>query len=47
MGRQAIKLGAVLIGTYLVVAYATGSGKVIAAATKGTSNVIRTLQARG
>ena len=44
--RTALRYSAMLIGTYLVVAYATGSGTVIAAATKGGSNVIKAFQGR-
>jgi hypothetical protein len=46
MGKQALKLSAVLIGTYLVAAYATGFGKLMLnAGTAGTS-VIKTFQGR-
>jgi hypothetical protein len=47
MGRTALKYGAGLIGLYLVVAYATGSGQVIGALTNGSAVVTRALQARG
>lgn len=45
--RKAILGAGALIGLYLVVAYATGSGKVIDSASKGAGTVIKTLQARG
>ena len=44
--RQLMKYGALLIGGYLLVAYATGSGAVITKATSGASNVIRSFQGR-
>lgn len=44
--RTGLKYGAMLIGTYLVVAYATGSGQVITALTQGGQNVIRAFQGR-
>lgn len=46
MGRNALKYGATLIGLYLLVAYATGSGKVITDAASGTGSVIKAFQAR-
>lgn len=46
MGRQALKLGGVLIGMYLLVAYATGSGKVISTTTSGGVGLIKALQGR-
>jgi hypothetical protein len=44
--RIALKYSAMLIGTYLVVAYATGSGTVINAATAGGRNLITAFQGR-
>lgn len=44
--RTALKYSAMLIGTYLVVAYATGSGQVITSAAKGGVNVIKAFQGR-
>jgi len=35
-----------LIGLYLVVAYATGSGKVIDSGARGSATVIKSLQGR-
>jgi hypothetical protein len=46
VGRNLARYGFLLIGTYLVVAYATGAGKVISSATSGTAKVVKTLQAR-
>lgn len=47
MGRQFLKYSAGLIGLYLLVAYATGSGKVISSASSGAANLVKTFQARG
>ncbi|MGI8685125.1 MAG: hypothetical protein ACR2MO_08585 [Acidimicrobiales bacterium] len=44
--RNALKLSSALIGLYLVVAYATGSGKVITASTTGAGGVIKAFQGR-
>lgn len=44
--RTALKYGTLLIGTYLLVAYATGSGKVIREATGGAAGVIKAFQGR-
>jgi hypothetical protein len=44
--RTALKYGTIMILTYLVVAYATGSGTVIDKATAGGSNVIKAFQGR-
>lgn len=46
MGRQFLKYSAGLIGVYLVVAYATGSGKFVTAASAGGSNLIKSFQGR-
>lgn len=46
MGRQALKGAGLLIGLYLLVAYATGSGRVISAGTTGASNLVKSLQGR-
>lgn len=45
--RDALKLGAILIGTYLVVYYATGAGKTIGALGTASSGVIKAFQGRG
>lgn len=47
MGRTALKYGAVLIGMYLAVAYATGSGELLTKGAQGTTQVIKAFQARG
>lgn len=44
--RTFLRYGAILIGTYLVVAYATGSGTVIDKGTVGGANVIKAFQGR-
>lgn len=44
--KDALKLGAILIGTYLVVYYATGAGRVIGAGGQATTGVIRAFQGR-
>jgi hypothetical protein len=44
--RKALTYGTSLIGLYLVVAYATGSGKVISAGTSGAANLVKTFQGR-
>jgi hypothetical protein len=46
MGNRALKYGAVLIGTYLVVVYATGFGKAVGAASKGAVGITKALQGR-
>jgi len=46
MGRKALFYTAVLIGTYLAVAHATGLGNVLKSAGTAGSGVIKTLQAR-
>lgn len=45
--KKALFYGTVLIGTYLLVANATGSSGVIKAASTGSSGLIKTLQGRG
>lgn len=45
-GKQALKYSATLIGLYLVVVYATGSGKVIKAGSDGAGNLVKTFQGR-
>jgi len=47
MFKKALTYGAGLIGLYLVVNYATGTGKVINAGAGGTATVVKTLQGRG
>lgn len=44
--RVALKYSAVLIGTYLLVAYATGSGTVIKAGSSGAVNLVKAFQGR-
>jgi len=44
--KKALTYGAGLIALYLVVNYATGSGSVLSAGASGTSQIIKTLQAR-
>jgi hypothetical protein len=46
MGQKALKYGAVLIGTYLVVVHYTGAGKDIGAATGFVTGVTKTFQGR-
>ena len=44
--KTALKYGAGLIGVYLVVYYATGSGSLLTNGTTGTVNVIKAFQGR-
>lgn len=46
MGRYALKVTAVLIGTYLVAAHATSWGKLLLNAGQAGSGVAKTLQGR-
>ncbi len=46
MGRQVLRYSALLIGIYLFVAYASGSGTVIEAASAGAQNTIKAFQGR-
>ena len=46
MARQALFLGAVLIGTYLAVYYATGAGRLLSTGGQATVGVIRAFQGR-
>ena len=46
MGRKALTYAAGLIALYLGVAYATGSGKLLDSAAKGSSNLVKTFQGR-
>lgn len=41
-----MRYGALLIGTYLVVAYATGAGTVIDKATAGSAGLVKAFQGR-
>lgn len=41
-----LRYGSVLIGTYLVVAYASGSGRVIDAAASGSTKLVKAFQGR-
>ena len=44
--KDALKLGAILIGTYLVVYYETGAGRVIGATGTAGTGIIRAFQGR-
>lgn len=44
--RTFLKYGTMLIGTYLLVAYATGSGRVLDSVSGGSEKVIRAFQGR-
>jgi len=44
--RNVLRYSTILIGTYLLVAYATGSGRVISESTRGAANVIKAFQGR-
>lgn len=44
--RVALRYSAVLIGTYLLVAYASGSGRVIDSATSGSVKLVKAFQGR-
>ncbi len=46
MGEKAIKYGAILIGTYLIVFYATGASKTLQAATGFVTGTTKSLQGR-
>jgi hypothetical protein len=46
LANKTLKYGAGLIGLYLLVFYASGSGALISGTTAGAANVIRTLQGR-
>lgn len=46
MIKQSIKYGVGLIGLYLLVANASGSGQVISSGASGISTVTKTLQGR-
>lgn len=46
MGRTALKYGAVLIGVYLGVFYATGAGTLLDKGQAGVVNEIKALQGR-
>jgi hypothetical protein len=45
--KDALKIGGLLIGTYLLVYYATGAGRVIGAGGQATTGVIKAFQGRG
>lgn len=45
--KKALTIGGVLIGTYLIVNYATGAGKVLGDGATGTATIIKALQGRG
>jgi hypothetical protein len=44
--NKALKYGAVLIGIYLAVAYASGSGRILSTGSTGISNVVKAFQGR-
>ncbi len=44
--RNALRYSAGLIALYLVVAYATGSGRIVGEGTRGAANVIKAFQGR-
>jgi len=46
MIRKGLFYGAVLIGTYLALAYATSGGKLIASGTSGAATVVKAFQGR-
>lgn len=46
MGEKALKYSAVLIGTYLAVAYATGFSKDVTASTSFVTGVTKAFQGR-
>lgn len=43
---KVLKYGTILIGVYLAVAYATGTGRVLSTGSTGASNVIKAFQGR-
>lgn len=45
--KKALTIGGGLIGIYLLVNYATGTGTVLTTGAAGTSTVIKALQGRG
>lgn len=45
-GKQALKYGTLLIGLYLAVVYATGTGKVIKAGSDGAGSLVKAFQGR-
>lgn len=46
MGKTALKYSAYLIGTYLLVYYATGGGRIIGETGKQTIGLVRAFQGR-
>ena len=46
MTFRVIKMGGVLIGVYLALAYATGAGRLMLAGADGTVKVVKVLQGR-
>lgn len=46
MGRQALTYGAILIGVYLALAYATQGGRLLTSGGGAISQVAKTLQGR-
>lgn len=46
MGRQALKIGGVLIGMYLLAAHYTGWGKLMTSAGTAGGGIIKNLQGR-
>lgn len=46
MGRNALKIGGVLIGMYLIAAHATGWGKLLLNAGSAGGGIVKNLQGR-
>lgn len=46
MGRKALLYGTVLIGTYILVAHATGAGNLLVKGGSAGSGFVKTLQGR-
>lgn len=46
MGRKALTYGAVLIGTYILVAHYTGAGNLLTKGGSALSGVVKTFQGR-
>lgn len=47
MGPKFLKYAGGLIALYLLVAHATGSGRVLDSGTRGASNLVKAFQGRG
>jgi hypothetical protein len=46
MGRNILRTSGMLIGLYLLVAYSTGSGKLVANLSSGATNLVKAFQGR-